>query len=45
MRLLCLILLFVTKFSNAQEFTISGKVFDSDANVLAGASINVRALT
>lgn len=41
MRLLCLILLFVTKFSNAQEFTISGKVFDSNANVLAGASVNV----
>ena len=41
MRLLCIILLFVTKFSNAQEFTISGKVFDSNANVLAGASVNV----
>ena len=41
MRLLCLILLFVTKFTNAQEFTISGKVFDSNANVLAGASVNV----
>ena len=41
MRLLYLILLFVTKFTNAQEFTISGKVFDSNANVLAGASVNV----
>ena len=41
MRLLFLILLFVTKFTNAQEFTISGKVFDSNANVLAGASVNV----
>ena len=41
MRLLYLILLFVTKFTNAQEFTISGKVSDSNANVLAGASVNV----
>ena len=41
MRLLCLIFLFVTKFTNAQEFTISGKIFDSNANVLAGASVNV----
>ena len=45
MRLLCLILLFVTKFSNAQEFTISGKVFDSNANVLAEPLLMWRALT
>ena len=39
MRILCFLLFFVNTITNAQKFTISGKVNDSNLMPLAGASI------
>ena len=41
MRILCFLLLFINTITNAQKFTISGKVNDSNLLPLAGASILV----
>ncbi len=41
MRILCFLLLFVNSITNAQKFTLSGKVNDSNLLPLAGASILV----
>ena len=41
MRILCFLLLFINTITNAQKFTISGKVNDSNLLPLVGASILV----
>ena len=41
MRILCFLLFFVNTITNAQKFTISGKVNDSNLLPLVGASILV----